>query len=90
MFLFASLCLYFFVATIFVELLRDHLLFVFFHSLILSSVGMGWRLWLEWGEYSLSEHMQASVLIAYPIIIALIITLTYVVFPKLHSIWKAL
>ena len=89
-FLVASLCFYFFVATIFVELSRDHLLFVFFYSLILSSVGMGWRLWLEWGEYSLSEHMQAVVLIGYPIIIALVITLSYGVFPKLHSIWKAL
>ncbi|WP_232828045.1 hypothetical protein [Paraliobacillus sp. X-1268] len=35
---------------------------------------MGWRLWLEWGEFSLVEHMNPTVYVGYPIVGSLIIT----------------
>lgn len=76
-FFFIALVFYFVIANIFVGLYEDRLLFVFFVSLVFSVLGMGWRLWLEWGEYSLVEHMNPVVIIGYPCIIALIISLMY-------------
>lgn len=38
---------------------------------------MGCRLWLEWGEFSLVEHTNVVVIVGYPSITALIITLIY-------------
>ncbi|MER2127741.1 ABC transporter permease [Solibacillus sp.] len=50
---------------------------VFFATLVLSTAGMGWRIWLEWGEFSLVEHMQVAVFIGYPIVTTLFIVLSY-------------
>lgn len=50
---------------------------VFFTTLVLSAAGMGWRIWLEWGEFSLVEHMQLAVFIGYPIVTTLFIVLSY-------------
>lgn len=50
---------------------------IFWMALLLSTAGMGWRVWLEWGEFSLVEHMQAWVLIGYPIGTTLFIVLSY-------------
>ncbi len=66
--------MYFIVANIFVGLFKGRLLFVPMISLFLSSLGMGWRLWLEWGEFSLVEHMNPTVYVGYPIVGSLIIT----------------
>ena len=76
-FLFIALLLYFVVANIFVGLFKERLSLVFIVSLVFSALGMGWRLWLEWGEFSLVEHMNPVVLIGYPCIIAFIILLMY-------------
>ncbi|WP_342543650.1 ABC transporter permease [Paenisporosarcina sp. FSL H8-0542] len=76
-FMIVSLLIYFVVANIFVGLSKERIWFVFIGSLILSSLGMGWRLWLEWGEYSLVEHMNPVVYVGYPSIIAFIITAIY-------------
>lgn len=76
-FMIVSLLIYFVVANIFVGLFKERKWFVFIGSLILSSLGMGWRLWLEWGEYSLVEHMKPVVYVGYPSIIAFIITAIY-------------
>ncbi|MGE6487152.1 ABC transporter permease [Paenisporosarcina sp. NPDC076898] len=72
-----ALVMYFVVANIFVGLFKERIWFVFRGSLILSSLGMGWRLWLEWGEYSLVEHMNPVVYVGYPSIIAFIIATIY-------------
>ena len=77
-----ALLLYFLVANIFIGVFKDRLLLVFISSLILSALGMGLRIWLEWGEYSLIEHMNPVVLIVYPCIIALITLLMYLVSVK--------
>lgn len=69
--------IYFVVANIFVGLFKERLSLVFIVSLVFSALGMGWRLWLEWGEFSLVEHMNPVVLIGYPCIIAFIISLMY-------------
>jgi hypothetical protein len=82
-FLFIALLIYFVVANIFVGLFKDRLLLIFIVSLILSALGMGWRLWLEWGEFSLAEHMNPVVLIGYPCIIAIIISFMYYFSTKL-------
>ena len=71
------LVFYFLIANIFVGLFKERLYFVFTISLILSSLGMGWGLWLEWGEVSLVEHMNPVVIIGYPCIVAFIISLMY-------------
>lgn len=76
-FLILSLAFYFLIANIFVGLYKEQLYFVFFISLLLSSLGMGWRLWLEWGEFSFLEHMNPLVIVGYPIIVAFIISLLY-------------
>lgn len=78
--LLVALWMYYLVANIFVGLFKGKVWFVFFSTLVLSSLGMGWRIWLEWGEYSLVEHMHPLVLVGYPGSIAVIITLMYVVF----------
>ena len=72
-----SLTFYFLIANIFVGLFKDRLYFVYTTSLVLSSLGMGWRLWLEWGEFSLVEHMNPVVIIGYPCFVAFIISLMY-------------
>lgn len=76
-FMIFTLLMYFLVANIFVGLFKERSWLVFIGSLLLSSLGMGWRLWLEWGEYSLVEHMNPAIYVGYPSIIALIITAIY-------------
>lgn len=76
-FMIVALLMYFVVANIFVGLFKERIWFIFIGSLILSSLEMGWRLWLEWGEYSLVEHMNPVVYFGYPSIIAFIITAIY-------------
>jgi hypothetical protein len=55
----------------------NKMVLVFFTTLLLSTAGMGWRIWLEWGEFSLVEHMQVAVFIGYPIVTTLFIVLSY-------------
>ncbi|MEI4770102.1 ABC transporter permease [Psychrobacillus sp. FJAT-51614] len=76
-FLFIALLFYFVVANIFVGLFKEKQSLVFIVSLIFSALGMGWRLWLEWGEFSLVEHMNPVVQIGYPCIVAFIILLIF-------------
>jgi hypothetical protein len=73
-----TLLMYFVAANIFVGLFKDRILFVFMSCIILNSLGMGWRLWLEWGEFSLVEHASLVVYIGYPIVSAIFITLFYI------------
>ena len=79
---FMALFVYFLVANVFVGLFKERLVFVFILSLILSALGMGWRFWLEWGEFSLIEYTNMVVAIGYPCILAVIITLFYIVAGK--------
>jgi hypothetical protein len=76
-FLLIAVLLYALFANVFVGLFKGQLLLIFIASLLLSTLGMGWRLWLEWGEFSLVEHINPVVLIGYPFIIAIIISLIY-------------
>lgn len=84
-FLIGSLLIYFTVANIFIGLMKERFFLVFILSLIFSALGMGWRLWLEWGEVSLVEHMNSVVLIGYPISISLIILLMFHISSKFKS-----
>lgn len=77
-----SLC--FLVANILVGIFKGKTWIVFIFSLFFSSLGMGWRLWLEWGEYSLVEHMNVVVYIGYPCTIAFIITTIYSTFSTVY------
>lgn len=83
-FLIGALGIYFIAANIFAELFKEKLILVLSSSLVLSTLGMGGRLWLEWGEFSLIEHMHPLVIIGYPTVIALIISLSSVIIPKLY------
>lgn len=74
-----TLLMYFIAVNIFVGLFKDRIWFIFMICLILTSLGMGWRLWLEWGEYSLVEHTSLAVYIGYPSVSAIIITIFYII-----------
>lgn len=82
--LIAALGIYLLVATVFAELFKEKFILALSSSLILSTAGMGWRLWLEWGEFSLVEHIHPAVLIGYPIVIALVISFSYSIFSKVN------
>ncbi|MEK4701891.1 ABC transporter permease [Solibacillus sp. FSL R7-0668] len=82
---FVTLGFYILIGNIFVGIFKNNIGLVFIISLILSSLGMGWRLWLEWGEFSLIEHTNVVVIIGYPCILAFIITLIYSVSEKLKT-----
>ena len=82
---FFTLGFYILIGNIFVGIFKNNIGLVFIISLILSSLGMGWRLWLEWGEFSLIEHTNVVVIIGYPCILAFIITLIYSVSEKLKT-----
>ena len=77
--------IYIVVANVFVGVYVHKTVLVFFISLIFSALGMGWRLWLEWGEFSLAEHTNIVVMVGYPCITALIITLIYAVSEKIKT-----
>ncbi|WP_339174276.1 ABC transporter permease [Solibacillus sp. FSL R5-0691] len=77
--------IYIVVANVFVGIFVHKIELVFFISLLFSALGMGWRLWLEWGEFSLVEHTNIVVMIGYPCITALIITLIYAVSEKFKT-----
>ena len=77
--------IYIVVANVFVGIFVRKTEMVFFISLLFSALGMGWRLWLEWGDFSLVEHKNIVVMIGYPSITALIITLLYAVSEKFKT-----
>ena len=77
--------IYIVIANVFVGIFVHKTVLVFFISLIFSALGMGWRLWLEWGEFSLVEHTNFVVMVGYPCITALIITLIYAVSEKFKT-----
>ena len=77
--------IYIVIANVFVGIFIHKTVLVFFISLIFSALGMGWRLWLEWGEFSLVEHTNIVVMVGYPCITALIITLIYAVSEKFKT-----
>ena len=83
--LFVAFGFYILVGSIFVGIFKNKSVLVFIISLVLTSLGMGWRLWLEWGEFSLVEHTNMIVIIGYPCILALIITLTYTASEKFKT-----
>lgn len=83
--LFIALLFYIVVGNIFVGIFINKIELVFIISLALCSLGMGWRLWLEWGEFSLVEHTNVVVIIGYPCILAFIITLIYTVSEKFKT-----
>ena len=83
--LFIALVFYILVGNIFVGIFVNKIGIVFIISLFLCSLGMGWRLWLEWGEFSLVEHTNVVVIIGYPCILAFIITLIYTVYEKFKT-----
>ena len=77
--------IYIVVANVFVGIFVHKIELVFLISLLFSALGMGWRLWLEWGEFSLVEHTNIVVMVGYPYITALIITLISAVSEKFKT-----
>lgn len=83
--LFIALVFYILIGNIFAGIFINKIGVVFTISFVLCSLGMGWRLWLEWGEFSLVEHTNIVVIIGYPCILASIITLIYFGAEKLKT-----
>lgn len=83
--LFIALVFYLLVGNIFAGIFINKIGVVFTISFVLCSLGMGWRLWLEWGEFSLVEHTNIIVILGYPCILASIITLIYFGSEKLKT-----
>lgn len=82
-FLAGAILVYYVIANIFVEIFIDQRLLMFLLTFIVSSLGMAGRIWLEWGEISLVEHMNIFVLIGYPICVSLFLILITFVLTKL-------
>lgn len=80
-----TLGFYILIGNIFVGIFENSIGLVFSMSLLLSSLGMCWRLWLEWGEFSLIEHTNIVVIIGYPCILALMITVIYTISEKFKT-----
>lgn len=83
--LFIALVFYILIGNIFAGIFINKIGVVFTISSVLCSLGMGWRLWLEWGEFSLVEHTNIVVILGYPSILASIITLIYFGSEKLKT-----
>lgn len=78
-----AILVYYVIANIFVEIFIDQRWLMFLLTFVFSSLGMAGRIWLEWGEVSLVEHMNIFVLIGYPIGVALLILLITFILTKL-------
>ena len=50
---------------------------VFLSTLLLSCIGLCWRILLEWGEHGISSFLTPFILCGYPLSIALLITTIY-------------
>lgn len=84
-FMILTLFMYFMVANIFVGLFKERLWFVLMLCFFVSSLGMGSRFWLEWGESSLVEFINPTVYVGYPIVISLIITGFYIIISSVYE-----
>ena len=73
-----SIIMYYFIANIYNGLYKKKPFIVFISVLFLSSLGILWRVILEWGEESLSTYMKPVILFSYPFSIALFVTIIYI------------
>ena len=78
-----SIFVYYVIVNIFEKNFIDQLFWMFLLTCLSSSLGMVGRILLEWGEYSLIEHMNIFVIIGYPITVALLLLLMSFVLTKL-------
>lgn len=78
-----TIFVYYVIVNIFEKNFIDQLFWMFLRTYISSSLGMVGRIWLEWGEFSLVEHMNMFVIIGYPISVALLLLLMSFVLTKL-------
>lgn len=74
-FLAGAIFIYYVIANIFEKVFIDQRFLMFLLTCLSSSLGMVGRILLEWGEYSLIEHMNIFVIIGYPITVALLLLL---------------
>lgn len=78
-----TIFVYYVIVNIFEKNFIDQRFWMFLRTYISSSLGMVGRIWLEWGEFSLVEHMNMFVIIGYPISVALLLLLMSFVLTKL-------
>lgn len=78
-----TIFVYYVIVNIFEKNFIDQRFWMFLRTYISSSLGMVGRIWLEWGEFSLVEHMNIFVIIGYPISVALLLLLMSFVLTKL-------
>lgn len=82
-FLAGAIMVYYVIANIFEEIFNDQRRMMFLLTFIFSSLGMAGRIWIEWGEFSLVEHMNILVMIGYPVGVSLILFFMTFVLTKL-------
>lgn len=78
-----TIFVYYVIVNIFEKKFIDQRFWMFLRTYISSSLGMVGRIWLEWGEFRLVEHMNMFVIIGYPISVALLLLLMSFVLTKL-------
>lgn len=78
-----TIFVYYVIVNIFEKNFIDQRFWMFLRTYISSSLGMVGRIWLEWAEFSLVEHMNMFVIIGYPISVALLLLLMSFVLTKL-------
>lgn len=81
-FLFVVVPSYFSIAAILSVSYPQSSVFVGTSSFICSALGMGWRLFIEWGENSLLDYMNPITCVSYPFIITFIMIVSYLIIEK--------
>lgn len=77
------LVVYFYIAYMLFGLYEKRPLVMIFYAFIFNSIGLLWRVLLEWGEYSMIRDLTILNVMIYLISIPLYITLVYLVLQRL-------
>lgn len=72
-----AILVYVVVANIYSGLYKKNPLFVFISVFIFSSLGVLWRVLLEWGEYSLNGYVTPTVIGGYLLALSIFVTTVY-------------
>lgn len=82
--LYAIMC--FFISNIYAGIYRKSNWFkVFISTLVLHSLGLLWRVVLEWGEFIISKYLTPTIVIGYIFSVPVFITILYLIIGKMQQ-----
>ena len=76
---------YFFIGFIFLGLYEKRTFVVFLSAFVLNGIGLSWRVFLEWGEFSMTRDLTVTNVGVHLTAIPIYILLVYLVLQKLSS-----